>query len=199
MADLLETLTQQLGGTALKQMSSALGANQNTTGTAVAAALPMIVKALSKNASQPSGADALSNALRRDHDGSVLDDLGSLISGGGGAVGDGILGHVLGARRGNVEKGLSQSTGLDIGSMGKLLGMLAPVVMGALGRQQRQSNLDSGGLSDLLSRATGDVEMRAPQEMGILGKILDSDGDGDIEIDDIAKAGFGVLGKLLSR
>ncbi len=131
----------------------------------------------------------------------MLDDLGSLIKGGGGrsADGDGILGHVLGSRRQTVERGLSQGTGMDSGSMGKLLSMLAPVVMGALGKSQRENNLDAGGLARMLERERSDVQKRAPQQMGVLGKLLDQNSDGDVDMGDLAKVGMGVLGKLLSN
>jgi len=35
--------------------------------------------------------------------------------------------------------------------------------------------------------------------MGILGKLLDSDGDGDVDLSDVAKRGAGLLGKFFGR
>jgi hypothetical protein len=43
MASLLETLTQQLCGGTLKQMSNALGTDEKSTGDAVAAALLILL------------------------------------------------------------------------------------------------------------------------------------------------------------
>ena len=87
-------------------------------------------------------------------------------------------------------------SGLDSGSTAKLLAMLAPLVMGAIGSQQRRKNLDQGGVSDLLRRQTQHFDQQAPGSMGVFGKLLDSDGDGNV-MDDVAKMGAGLLGSLL--
>src|SRR6476661_9151899 len=90
---LLDMLQQQLGGDAVKQISGQLGADHGTTQTAIAAALPMIVGALARNTQDPAQAGALSNALSKDHDGSILDDVtGYLSRGGNTADGNAILG-----------------------------------------------------------------------------------------------------------
>ena len=111
----------------------------------------MIVAALARNASDPAGADALNGALERDHDGSLLEDLGGFLGGGASSsIGGAILGHVFGGQRGSVESSLGRSTGLDGASIAKLLAMLAPIVMAALAKKRGQEGLDSGGLTDLL-------------------------------------------------
>ena len=113
------------------------------------------------------------------------------------ASGDGILTHVLGGRRQTVENGLSKSTGLDPAAIAKLMKIAAPLAMGALGRVQRQKNLDAGGVADLLNQERQAAERKAPAQMNALGALLDSDGDGDVDLGDIAKHGLGTLGKLL--
>ncbi len=194
---ILEMLSQQLGSSAIKQISQQLGTDPSTASKAVAGALPMIVSALARNASKPGGADALHKALEKDHDGSVLDNIGSLLGGSQGGAGNAILRHVLGGQRNTVESGLGRATGLSAGSTGQLLSMLAPLVMGALGKQQRQGGLDSGGLADLLGGERRRVEKADPGVAGMLTSFLDADGDGKIS-DDVAKMGVGLLGKLFS-
>jgi len=197
MSSLLDMLSSQLGGSALQQISGKIGADERQTGNAVATALPMLLSALARNSSKPEGAQALSNALTKDHDGSLLDNLGGFLDRPETGPGDGILRHVLGARRQGVERGLSKATGMDAGSIGKLLVTLAPVVMGAIGKTQRQNRLDASGLAGLLGSERAEAERQAPREMGLLGQLLDTDGDGDVDMSDIAKHGVGALGKLL--
>ena len=72
--------------------------------------------------------------------------------------GDGILRHLLGDQRQALEAELSLANGLDTGSTGRLLTMLAPIVMGVVGQAQRRLNLDSSGLAELLSRERIDPE-----------------------------------------
>ena len=134
--------------------------------------------------------------------GGLGDLLGGLMGGGAPASkttdGDGILGHILGNKRGAVEQGVARSSGLDAGTVGKLLPMLAPLVMGALGRAKREQNLDAGGLASMLNQERARVERDTPgmQDGGLLG-MLDMDNDGDIT-DDVAKLG-GMLGSFFGK
>ena len=185
--NVLDALMPLLEGGNLQQIAGQLGVSQQQAGTAVSAAVPLLVGALQREASSPTGLDSLAGALDRDHDGSVLDDLGSFLGGGGSAAaGAGILGHVLGGRQDNVAASLGKSTGLDAGKVLQLLTMLAPLVMGALGKAKRQTHADSGGLADILGGATRQVDQQAPDLMSSLGRMLDTDGDGSA-IDDVAK------------
>ena len=196
MSAIREMLTSQLGGKALDQISQQLGTDRSTAENAVPAALATLLGGLARNSASSQGAASLFSALSNDHDGGVLDNIGDLLGNANSGPGAGILRHVLGGKQSTVESGLSRSTGLDAGSAGKLLMMLAPMVMGALGRNQRQNNLDPAGLASLLSGEHKGIEQKAPDAFGMIGKLLDSDGDGDI-MDDVAKIGGGLFRKFL--
>jgi hypothetical protein len=198
MSSVFEMLTQQLGGSAIEQISGQLGADRGQVEQAVPAALAALMGGLAKNTQRPDGAQALASALSSDHDGSALDMIGDLLSNPSAGPGEGILKHVLGAKRPAVESGLSQATGLDAGSAGQLLTMLAPLVMGALGKTQRQQGLDAGALASMLGGEAQQIRRAQPAGMGMLGQLLDADGDGQIA-DDVAKIGTGLLGKLFRK
>ncbi|MBP6875233.1 MAG: DUF937 domain-containing protein [Candidatus Eisenbacteria bacterium] len=193
MSAVMQLLQQQLSGEAMNQISRRLNADPATTQNAISAALPLLVGALARNSSNPSGAESLHGALERDHDGSILDGLGAVLGNLDLGQGAAILGHVLGARQDRVQRGLGQTTGLNAGQIGTLLTMLAPIVLGALGKMQRQQNLDSGGLGSMLNRERQSIEQRAPREMGLLESLLDADGDGDVDLSDLARKGLGKL------
>src|SRR5690606_25859390 len=113
---LTDQLFEQLQGAPLRQIAQQLGAGQAQTAGAVSAALPLLLGALGRNASQPQGADALYGALQNDFSGAG--DLGGVLDAVlGGAQsrqtnGAGILGHVLGGQLPRAEAGLGQATGL---------------------------------------------------------------------------------------
>lgn len=193
---LMNVLMEQLGGSATRQIGKQLGLDEGLASKAIAGALPMLLGGLTRNAQQQGGADSLLGALDRDHDGSVLDDLAGYVSSGPGRHGDGILGHLFAGKRSTVESGLSQMSGIDSGKAGQLLAMLAPVVMGALGKQRQSQGLDASGLAAMLGGEQRRAPSQAGQAMGMIGKLLDRDGDGDFT-DDIAKMGAGLLGSLL--
>jgi hypothetical protein len=188
---LLEQLTQQLSGPELDQISRNLGVDREQTASAVGAALPLLIGALGRNSAKPQGASALHQALARDHDGGILDALGTFLQSPEAGNGIGILRHVLGPQQPRVERGLGQATGLDSAQIGKLLMMLAPIVLAALGRAQRKQGFDAGGLASILGAEKNRAEQRTPP--GMLEALLDADGDGDVDLSDIARKGLGGL------
>jgi hypothetical protein len=183
--NLQEVLSQALGGGAIHQISQALGTDENSTSKAARAALPMMLGALARNSANLEGASSLLGALDRDHDGSVLDDVAGFLTNTGSQSGNGILSHMFGDKRGAIENGVSQVSGLDAGSVSKLLPMLAPIVMGALGRTRRDEGLGTGNLSGLLGGQAEQMGSSASPMLGMLSKLLDSN-DGSA-LDDIAR------------
>ena len=201
MSMLLNALAKQLGGPMMGQLAGQIGASETQTGAAVSTALPMLVSALARNAASTQGAESLGAALARDHDGSVLDNISGLLAGqatGKQANGAGILGHLLGAQQGRVEQAVSTGSGLDAGSVAKLLPMLAPIVMGMLGKTKKEQGLDVGGLMSMLGGERDALEQQTPGMAGMVGQLLDADGDGSVA-DDLLKMGGGMLGGLLGR
>jgi hypothetical protein len=75
----------------------------------------------------------------------------------------------------------------------QILMMLAPVVMGMLGRAKQQQGLDPGGLSDMLGQQSAQAQ-QASGMMGMLGQLLDRNHDGSA-VDDIA----GMIGGMFRR
>lgn len=221
MSELLDLLSDRLQPDTVRALSRDIGRDEKSTEQAVSMLLPMLVGGLARNTdSSREQRLELDRALSRDHDGGILDALGKLFGGdtaarpaseSGGlldALGDllgsrpdsgrnrttdadGILQHVLGDRRPEVEQGVGRASGIGADAAGKLIGMLAPMVMGALGRAKRERDLDADGVADLLQRERRTIEQRAPgMKEGGLMDMLDSNRDGKVSMaDDIAKVG----------
>ncbi|WP_456428826.1 DUF937 domain-containing protein [Rhodocaloribacter sp.] len=134
--------------------------------------------------------------------GAVLGGLAGQMMGGGASApvspravdGTGILRHVFGERRAVVEQAVGRAAGLDTGRIGRLLPMLAPLVMGALGKIKRERNLDPEGLANLLGQERAFLETETPALGGLFG-LLDADDDGDVK-DDLLNLGGSMLGSL---
>jgi hypothetical protein len=160
MSSIFDEVRQQLGPDTIQQLSSSLGADPDATSRAISLALPAILGGLSQNASEPQGAASLDNALNA-HDGSILDNLGGLLGGGGGGggalggIGGKILGHILGSKRDPVEQGVGKASGLDAAQVAQLMAMLAPIVMGVLGRMKKQKGIDANALPNVLNEGGG--------------------------------------------
>lgn len=196
MSDLMSILTGSMRGGTLESLSRQIGADPDATAKAVSAALPVLIGALDRNTNDTDGAAALFNAVQKSHDGSILDNLAGAL--GPSLLGDGqdILSHVLGGRRGPVETGVSRASGLDMSSVAKLLPMLAPIVLGAIGKMQRQQNFDAAGLSDALTRERRRMVQDQPHAMSALESLLDSNHDGQVA-DDVVKIGASLLDSFL--
>jgi hypothetical protein len=195
MDSVLEMLLSQLSGDTLDNISDQLGVNKQSAQQAISLALPLLLGNLNRNSATSEGAQALTNALQRDHDGSILDNLvGNL--GRQEVIDDGyaILGHVLGDKRGSVGKTIGQASGLDSNTTMQLLSMLAPVVLGALGKMQRKQELDAGGVASLLLQEREQATSKLPG----IAQLLDMDADGDIT-DDMVNLGGSLLSSFLSK
>lgn len=212
MAGILDLLNSDIGKTIISGVSGSTGTDENRTSSVLTMALPVMMKAMERNAaSSPEGAQGLLGAIMDKHDGSILDNLGGLFSGGVDedvkTDGDKILGHVLGAKKEGVQQVIGQKAGLDAGSVGDILKVAAPILMGVLGKQAKQNNVSStNDLGGLLGGLLGGSS--AKEEQSFLEKILDADGDGSV-VDDVAgmvlgsakkKGGLGgLLGGLFGK
>lgn len=187
MSGLLDLLNSPMGKQLISGVAGETGQPESKTADVLGMAMPLLLGAMKKNVSSPQGAEGLMNALSSKHDGSILDNLGGLFGGGVDQSvkddGAGILGHVFGNKRGNVENALGQKAGMDSGTVGEILKMAAPIVMGFLGKQTAQSNVsDAGSMNGLLGGMLGG---QPAQNQSLITTLLDADGDGSV-LDDVA-------------
>ena len=189
----LEALLGLLQGQDIGNLASQVGGNEGEVKNGVMAALPAMLAALGKNAGTEKGAEELNNALEKKHDGSILDNLSGYLSNPDLKDGAGILNHLFGNQTSNVANAVSQSSGLDTNGSMKMLQMLAPILMGILGQQKKQNNLDAKGLGSLTSMLASNFgsEAGASGIMEAVTNLLDANKDGNV-MDDI----MGMVGKL---
>jgi hypothetical protein len=186
MNAITQMITQRLSGGAVQTIAQRFGLSESQANTAVQMAVPLILTALARNASQPQGAESLHQAINNDHDGSIFNNLMGYLGNPQSANGAGILGHVFGPQQPTVENNLARATGIDQSSAGGLLETIAPLVMGAVGQTQQQTGLDASGLSNLLNSQHQQAQANAPGVMGMLGSMLDQNQDGS-SMDDLQR------------
>lgn len=189
----IEQLSQQIGG-----------ADKQQTKVAAEGAISALMGAMARNAQKPEQANALASALDRDHDGSILEDALGFLTGQKQPAnekmtnGSGILNHLLGNDQGNVINMVSQLAGLESNKTGNLMQMLAPLIMGALGKTKRQNGLDVTDLIGLLNGSANQQKQRGGMAGSLIASFIDQDGDGNIT-EDVARIGKGLLGNLFRR
>lgn len=209
--NLLEMIMSAQGGASAQQAGSTLGLNQSQTQQAIGALLPAISSALKKNTSNPQGFAQLMEALKGGSHQQYVDDPQTMTQEGTIADGNAILGHLFGSK--DVSRAVAgraaEQTGIGADLLKKMLPLVATMAMGSLSKQtaapSMQSQLaslamqqmlgggsQSSGLGSLLGGLLGGGAKRQQQQvaqqhqqgLGMLGKMLDADGDGSM-MDDI--------------
>ncbi len=150
--DLLNSVLGALGPQVVENVASQLGTNPQQAQGAIQAALPLLLGAMGKNASEPAGAQALHSALQNDHAGLDLSSVLGAVMGNGQGQGGGGLGDILGAVMGS---GQNQNSG---GGLGDILGAV-------MGGNDSSSSATSAGES-ILRHVFGGQQQRATQGLG---------------------------------
>ena len=124
MTSIMDMVQEHLGDNGVTQLTQHLGVDPSTAQAAAAAALPMLVNAMSNRASQP-GAAAMPD-----------------VSGGGlGGAAGGLLGNLFGGDHAQMSQQISKHSGLDIHQAEKALLFLAPIVLAQFARKRQEGGV----------------------------------------------------------
>lgn len=141
-------------GQAQQTVGQRVGTTPQQTEAAMEAALPLLLGAMTRNAQDPQGAQALAGALDQ-HDGRSLDLFGQ-----GQAPdpyeGQKILGHVFGNQQQAAANAVGRRAGIDPQLAMQILSMAAPLVLAYLSRRrQGQAGAQTGGMGQMGGQAGG--------------------------------------------
>lgn len=174
---LIDLITGSAGNQVASQAENKFGIDKNQIIALLAVSAPLVISYLKKKAQDdPNEAEALNSALDKDHDGSILYDPAQAAA--RQDEGNSILSHIFGGQKSQVQNQLSQKTGISIDKIGPVLAMLAPLIMGYIGKQKQSGGVSSGGgLGDLLGGILGGAQTQAQAEPSnplndILGSVL---------------------------
>jgi len=167
-ANLVSLVMQFLTPDMIAKIASALGIDRGLVQKAVAGAVPALLAGLGDVASTPQGARQLSNALAQQPN--PLDSLESLVKGGDQAgiagAGSNVLSGLLGGTAlDTLAATIGKFAGVNPGTTKAMIGMLAPVVLGTLGQQQRSAGLDAGGLASMLASQKDQLTAAIPSNL----------------------------------
>jgi OmpA-OmpF porin, OOP family len=172
--NLLDLVQSQLGGAAMSQIGKFLGEDESKASAGMAAALPAILGAVMQKGSTESGAQGIMDLLSSGgHDGSMFDNLGAMLGGGNSTnnlmnSGSTLLNFFMGNKTQAITDLLINATGLGKGTMGSIMRMAAPMLIGMIGKQVGKSGLNASGLMSLLGGQKDFVKAALPAGMGSL-------------------------------
>ncbi|MBX9842744.1 MAG: DUF937 domain-containing protein [Xanthobacteraceae bacterium] len=169
--NLVSFIMQFLTPDMVARIAAALGLSPKDAQTGISAAVPALLAGLTGAAERPGGAQSLFNAVKQQS--GMLDNLGSLIGAGrqGSVVdaGSQLLTTLLGGQQQSALAGaVGKFAGLGQGAGSSLLAMLAPVALGAIGKQLGPGALDAGSLTNLLASQKGQIADAMPTGFGKL-------------------------------
>lgn len=157
---LIDLLTGNVGNQVASEAENKFGISKNQVIALLAVAVPLVISYLKNKAQDSKEAESLNNALDKDHDGSILNDPAQAMS--RQAEGGSILDHIFGGQKATVENQLSQNTGISMDKIGPILAMLAPIIMGYIGKEKKSNGVTTGGgMGDLLGSILGGANQQA--------------------------------------
>lgn len=174
--NLLEQLGGMFTGDIVGQIGQFLGEGTPAVQKAVPAALAALVGGVASKGATMDGASRILDLVRSGGFGEeTLSRVAPSLAGGAETTGllekgTALVGSILGDRAGGVADWLSSLSGMGKGSAQSLLGLLAPFVMGLIGKQAKDNNLGAGGLMELLNGQGTFLQQAAPAGLaGLLG------------------------------
>ena len=212
--NMMDMIMQAAGGNTAQQAGSQLGLSPQQSQQAIGALLPAISSAMKRNTSSPEGLAGLLGALQNGQHDQYLDNpqmLSQNAQTDGNAILGHLFGSKEVSRA--VAGRAAQQTGLDTGVLKQMLPMVAMMAMGGLSKQTKDNSGIQGmvaqaamqqlmgggvqgapakGIGGMLGGLLGGGARRQAQQqkqvhqqgLGMLGRMLDADGDGNT-MDDI--------------
>jgi Bacterial protein of unknown function (DUF937) len=165
-SSLVSVVMQFLTPDMIAKIASALGLDRSIAQKAIGGAVPALLSSLADLSSTPNGARQLTNAVAQQQPGS-LEAIKGLIGSSGqntlAETGSSLLSGLFGDGTLNtMAQSIGKFAGIDASSGKSILGVLGPVILGALGQQQRTAGLDAGGLASLLNAQKGQIAAAIP-------------------------------------
>jgi hypothetical protein len=168
--NLVEVIKNQISNGTINQLSSLIGAGEGTTRSAVGAAVPAALSALSSLASSKGGAQKLLSALGK-FDAGSLGNLGNMLSEQPGAVleqGSGLLNSLFGGSTiTGITNALATFAGLGSGAVQKLLGYLMPLLLGSIAGRFAGKALNAQSLASMFADQKANIANALPSGLSL--------------------------------
>ena len=168
--NLVSLVMQFLTPDMVGRIATALGFDRNKVQSAISDAVPGLLAALNNVVTQPGGAQRLADAARQQT--SSLGNFASMLATGGQSSfqASQVLSSLVGNQNQNaLTEAIAKFTGLGQGATGSLLGMLAPIVIGIIGKHQSAAGgLDAKGIANLFASQKDNIAAALPSGLGSL-------------------------------
>jgi Bacterial protein of unknown function (DUF937)/PRC-barrel domain len=178
MTNIIEAVSRMLTPEIVGKLATASGLDAVIGQKAMGAVVPSILAGLVEAVQKPGGARSLAKAVTDQ----PADVLTNILGGMGGPAqmaekGTSLLSSLLsGGGLGILTSTVSRFLGIGEGSTRTLMGLLTPVILGVLGREQNAAHPGAGGLARMLTEQKDLIGAAMPAG---LGKLLETSGLSD--------------------
>ncbi|GLQ22258.1 hypothetical protein GCM10007853_01320 [Algimonas ampicilliniresistens] len=199
--NMMDMIMQAAGGDTAQQAGNQLGLSPQQSQQAIGALLPAISSAMKRNTASPQGLAGLLGALQNGGHEQYLENPQTL-SQNAQTDGNAILGHLFGSKDVSraVAGRASEQTGISSDILKKMLPMVAMMAMGGLSKQTNNNQGIQGMLAQAaMQQLMGGGQQGAPAKGigGILGGLLGGGGRQQRQQRQAHQQGMGMLGRML--
>lgn len=199
--NMMDMIMQAAGGDTAQHAGNQLGLSPQQSQQAIGALLPAISSAMKRNTASPQGLAGLLGALQNGGHEQYLENPQTL-SQNAQTDGNAILGHLFGSKDVSraVAGRASEQTGISSDILKKMLPMVAMMAMGGLSKQTNNNQGIQGMLAQAaMQQLMGGGQQGAPAKGigGILGGLLGGGGRQQRQQRQAHQQGMGMLGRML--
>lgn len=185
MDSILGPLMKSLSPDDLSTLGKLVGTDSNGAKSILGAVVPLLTGAIAKTAAQPGGANVVMKILGEGQFEAEADDIGGYLRNPDVSGGADLVSTLLGSQRGDMTEMAARKTGFSTEVIGRVLMLIAPVVLGFIAKTLRQQNMDASALTALLGERPETAPPEAPDVLGLRRSPIGT-----------AAAGRGFLGRL---
>ncbi|MFY9642911.1 MAG: DUF937 domain-containing protein [Rhodomicrobium sp.] len=174
--NLVSAIMQALSPEVIGKIASSLGIDQTAAQKGISAGIPGVLAGLANAASNPAGAQRLGSVVSQIQDMPSQDIVKNLLEADHAKVAESgwsMISSLMGSNTlQTLASAVAQFAGFRQGMAKTLLGLIAPLVLGFLRREQLTQGLDSRGLASMLASQRDNIRRVMPS--GVAQSLLDS-------------------------
>lgn len=170
--NLMDSVSGLFNNELISKAASSLGESEGGISKALSAGIPSLLSGIMSTSGADGGSNLLNLAKKAAGSG-ILDNVGSLFSGGSSnsllSSGADLLSGVLGNKVGGLTSLISNFSGVKQSSIGSILSAVAPVALGFIGKHALSNNLSGTGILSWLTGQKSQITNALPSGLNLSG------------------------------
>lgn len=133
----------------VNKASTSFGESESGITKALGALVPTVLSSVINKSSTAEGANAVAQMANEQYKTGIMDNIGSLLSGGGSGI-SGLLSGLFGNKTDLIGNLISNFAGVKSSTSSSLLSLVAPALLSLIGKHAAGNNLNAGSLASFL-------------------------------------------------